>query len=159
MYQIYVYSGGVYRFDELLEFVEDVGGILLHRDDFHLSRGVYFISQEVRVIIIIPEDVSEDLKVLASHLKGEIELLEVDYKQKIDVISLIPVYNILSRVGTWVNLDTLNEMLTCPCVDGVCEEFEEISCSINLEKTLEAMCRMDIAEKRISGTTEYRIKK
>ena len=48
------YSSGVYRFNEMVEFVEDNGGIVLTRDEFHISRGAYFISQEVHVILVIP---------------------------------------------------------------------------------------------------------
>lgn len=43
MYKILVYSGGVYRFEEVLECVEDIGGIVLKRDEFNISRGSYFI--------------------------------------------------------------------------------------------------------------------
>jgi hypothetical protein len=159
MYEILVYNGGVYRFDELVEFVEDIGGLVLKRDDFHVSRGAYFISQEIHVILVTPEEVTEDLKVMAADLLGDIEVLDVEYSDKINVISLIPIYNILSREADWINIDTLNDKLECPCVDGICQEFETSSCLTDIEKTLEAMCRMEIAESRQSnGKTEYRIK-
>jgi hypothetical protein len=159
MYKILVYNGGVYRFDELVEFVEDVGGLVLKRDDFHVSRGAYFISQEVHVIIVTPEDVTEDLEAMASDLMGDIEVLDVDYPDKINVISLIPVYNILSRENSWMDIDVLNDKLECPCVDGVCQEFKKSPCLTDIEKTLEAMCRMEITESRNSnGKVEYRLK-
>ena len=159
MYKILVYNGGVYRFDELVEFVEDVGGLVLKRDDFHVSRGAYFISQEVHVIIVIPEEVTEDLEAMAADLMGDIEVLDVEYPDKINVISLIPVYNILSREAGWIDLDLINDKLECPCVNGVCQEFEKSACLTDVEKTLEAMCRMEIAESRnANGGVEYRLK-
>ncbi len=78
MYKILVYSGGVYRFDEVLECVEDIGGIVLKRDEFNISRGSYFISQEVHVIIVTPEEGLDELKQIAADLKGDIEELDVD---------------------------------------------------------------------------------
>ncbi len=159
MYKILVYNGGVYRFDELVEFVEDSGGIILRRDDFEISRGVYFISQEVHVIIITPEEVTEDLKLMAAELKGDVEILDVEYEDRINVISLLPVYNLLSSIGDWVDITTLDGLLECPCVDGVCQEFLKSPCLEDIEKTLEAMCRMEIAEsKELDGKIKYRLK-
>jgi methyl coenzyme M reductase subunit C-like uncharacterized protein (methanogenesis marker protein 7) len=160
MYKILGYSGGVYRFDEVLETVEDAGGIVLNRDEFHISRGEYFISQEVHVIIVIPEEGVEDLKSIATELKGDIEDLNVDREQKIAVMSIIPVYNLLCQTSSWVDVKTLEDIIVCPCMIGVCKEFEEFSCCDEMEKTLDSMCRMDIAEYRESdGNKEYRLKK
>ena len=150
MYKILGYSGGVYRFNEIIEFVEDNGGIILKRDVFEISRGAYFISQEVHVIIVIPEEALNDLKIIVEELKGDIEYLELEDEQKIAVISLLPVYNVLSCSGRWVDMKTLENMIQCPCLGDVCNELKGVTC-IKLEKTLNAMCRMGIAEKRISG--------
>ena len=150
MYKILGYSGGVYRFNEIIEFVEDNGGIILKRDVFEISRGAYFISQEVHVIIVIPEEALKDFKVIVEELKGDIEYLKLEDEQKIAVISLLPVYNVLSCSGTWVEIKTIENMIQCPCLSDVCNELKGLSC-INLEKTLDALCRMGIAEKRITG--------
>lgn len=158
MYDILVYNGGVYRFNELVEFVEDSGGMILRRDDFHVSRGVYFIAQEVHVVIIAPADVTENLKLLAAELKGDIEVIEVEYEDKINMVSLLPIYNILSSTGEWTNLQTIEDSLECPCVDGVCEEFEKTPCLKDITKTLEAMERMEIVESRDNGKLEYRLR-
>lgn len=159
MYKILVYNGGVYRFDELVEFVEDSGGMILRRDDFHVSRGAYFISQEIHVVIIAPEEVTEDLNLMAAELKGDIELIEVEYDDKINLVSLLPVYNILSRQGNWTAIQKIEELLECPCVDGVCQEFEKTPCLEDVKKTLEAMNRMEITESReMEGKLEYRLK-
>ncbi len=160
MYKILGYSGGVYRFDEVLETVEDAGGIVLNRDEFHISRGDYFISQEVHVIIVIPEEGVEDIKSIAAELKGDLEELDVDRLQKKSVMSIIPVYNLLCQTTLWVDVKTLEDMIVCPCMIGVCKEFEEFSCYDKMEKTLDSMCRMEIAEYRQSnGKREYRLKK
>ena len=160
MYRILVYTGGVYRFNEIVELVEDNGGIVLKRDEFHISRGDYFISQEIHVIIVIPEEAFEELQNLTKELKGDLELIELEYEQKIAIISLIPVYNLLSLTETWRDADTLKGMIECPCLNDVCMEYDEISCFEDMEKTLDIMCKMEIAEDRIaSGIREYRLKK
>jgi hypothetical protein len=158
MYKIIGYSGGVYRFDEVVECVEDAGGIVINRDEFNVSRGSYFIAQEVHVIIITPEEGLNDIKTISSELKGDIEELNIDDEIKLATISIIPVYNLLSREGSWVDIDTIESMIDCPCINGICQEFDSISCIKNLEKTLTDMCRMEIAEKR-TGTNQYRLKK
>lgn len=158
MYKILGYSSGIYRFNELVEFVEDIGGIVLKRDEFHITRGSYFISQEVHVISVIPEQVFDDLKIFAKELKGDIEELEVEKEQKIDVLSILPVYNILSYEKYWMDLQTLESKMECPCITAICKESKD-SCILNLEKTLDAMLRMGIVENRIkTGVKEYKLK-
>ena len=157
MYKILGYSGGVYRFNEIIEFVEDNGGIILKRDVFEINRGAYFISQEVHVVIVIPEEDLNDLKIIVEELKGDIEYLDLGDEQKNAVISLLPVYNVLSCSGRWVDMKTLENMIQCPCLIDVCNELKGVTC-IELEKTLDAMCRMGIAEKRITGENkEFRL--
>lgn len=160
MYRILGYSGGIYRFEEVLESVEDLGGIVLKRDELNISRGSYFISQEVHVIIVTPEEGLDELKNIATELKGDIEELNIDDEIRIAVVSILPVYNLLSRTGTWVDVNYLEDTIECPCINGICKEFNDISCHENLEKTLGDMCRMEIAEKRtVSHVNEYRLKK
>jgi hypothetical protein len=152
------YSSGVYRFNEMVEFVEDIGGIVLTRDEFHISRGAYFISQEVHVILVIPQDVLDDVKIFAKELQGDIEYLEVDKEQKINVLSIIPIYNLLSHEGSWMDIKMMKDTVDCPCITEVCKEFEE-TCLVDLEKTLDAMKRMEIIETRdSSGVIEYKLK-
>ena len=159
MYILLGYSSGSYRFNEMIEFVEDVGGIVLTRDEFHISRGADFISQEVHVILVIPEEVLKDLKVFAKELHGDIENLEVNKEQKIDVISIVPVYNLLCHDGSWLDIKTMKNKIECPCITEICKEFEG-TCLVDLDKTLDAMERMNIIESRdSSGKSEYKIKK
>ena len=158
VYMLLGYSSGFYRFNEMVEFVEDAGGIVLTRDEFHISRGSYFISQEVHVILVIPQEVLKDLKVFAKELHGDIEYLKVEKEQHINVISIIPVYNLLSHEGSWMDIKTMENIIECPCITEICKEFEG-TCLVDLEKTLDAMKRMDIIEtKDSSGIMEYKLK-
>jgi hypothetical protein len=158
VYMLLGYSSGFYRFNEMVEFVEDAGGIVLTRDEFHISRGSYFISQEVHVILVIPQEVLKDLKIFAKELHGDIEYLKVEKEQQINVISIIPVYNLLSHEGSWMDIKTMENIIECPCITEICKEFEG-TCLVDLEKTLDAMKRMDIIEtKDSSGIREYKLK-
>ena len=158
VYILLGYSSGVYRFNEMVEFVEDAGGIVLTRDEFHISRGSYFISQEVHVILVIPQEVLKDVKEFAKELQGDIEYLDVEKEQKINVLSIIPIYNLLSHKGSWVDIETMQNIIDCPCITDVCMEFEE-SCLADIEKTLNAMKQMDIVETRdSSGIIQYKLK-
>ncbi len=47
------------------------------------------------------------LKLFPAELKGDIEELDVDDEIKLATLSIIPVYNLLSRVGSWVDIGTL----------------------------------------------------
>ena len=142
----------------MVEFVEDTGGIVLTRDEFHISRGAYFISQEVHVILIIPQESLNDVEIFAKELQGDIEHLEVDKEQKINVLSIIPIYNLLSHENSWMDIRKIEDIIDCPCITEVCKEFEE-TCLVDLEKTLDAMKRMEIIKTRdSSGVMEYKLK-
>jgi len=160
MYKILVYKGGAYRFNEVLECVEDIGGIVLKKDGFNISRGSYFISQEKVITIVTPEEALYELKQVSKELKGDIEEIDIDIDIKVAIMSILPVYNILSKVGTWMNIKRLKEEIECPCINNVCNGFKEIFCLENIEETLINMCKMEIAEKRtVSNIDEYRLKK
>ena len=160
MYKILVYKGGVYRFNEVLECVEDIGGIVLKKDGFNISRGSYFISQEKVITIITPGEALYEFKQVSKELKGDIEEIDIDNDIKVAIMPLSPVYNILSKVGTWMNINYLKEEIKCPCIDSVCNGFNEIFCLENIEETLINMCKMEIAEKRtVSNMDEYRLKR
>ena len=54
MYRILHFSGGVHKFDLLAEHVDDVGGLLFQENHLHISRGNYFLSEEIQVILVVP---------------------------------------------------------------------------------------------------------
>ena len=58
------------------------------------------------MIIVIPEEALDDSKNFAKELKGDIEELEVEEEQKIAYLLYLPT-DILSHVGSWVDLETL----------------------------------------------------
>lgn len=160
MYIILGFNGGVYRFDEVKELVDDVGGLIINRDEFSITRGAYFISQEIHVIMLIPEESLVDVESIVQDVKGDIAVLDVEEKYENAIISLIPVYNILSKAGKWVDMETIENMISCPCLNGVCKQIESGSCSMDLSETLDNMCRMELAEEREnSNRREYRIRR
>ena len=52
------------------------------------------------------------LKIFAKELKGDIEHLEVDTEQKINVLSIIPVYNLLSHQSSWLDIKKMKTLWT-----------------------------------------------
>ncbi len=160
MYAIVLFCGGVYRFNELAEFIEDVGGIILREEHFHINRGDYFLAEEVRVILILPENEIESLKSVANDIKGTIENINIDNSQKRLMHSYVPIYNILCVIGDWVSKENFVNVVECPCSANICPELDEIICINELEKIMDDMCTMEIAEYRVyNGKKEYRIKK
>ena len=160
MYAIVLFCGGVYRFDELVEFIEDVGGIILREDHLHISRGDYFLAEEVRVILILPKNEIKSLKSVAKDIKGTIEDINIKHNQKRVLHSYIQVYNILCIIGDWVSKENFVNVVECPCSANICPELDEIICINELEKILNDMCTIEIAEYKIyNGKKEYRIKK
>ena len=158
VYMILGYSSGVYRFNEMVEFVDDAGGIVLTRDEFHISRGSYFISQEVHVLLVIPPEVLKNLKVMAKELQGDIEYLEVKKEDKINVMSILPVYNILSHEDSWMDIETMLNISGLSLRNRGLKEFEG-TCLMDIDKTLDAMKRMEIVKSRdSSGIIEYKLK-
>ena len=96
MYRVLLFSGGIYKFDLLQEYLEDVGGVLIREDRLQITRGSSFLSEEVRVMLIVPLKEVEPVKSLANEIKGEIELLKIDQNMENEFISIISIYNILS---------------------------------------------------------------
>jgi hypothetical protein len=159
MYTIILFCGGVYRFDELVEFVEDVGGIILKEDHFQIIRGDYFLAEEIRVILILPKNEIKSLKLIAKDIKGRIEDIKIEDSQKRAMQSYIPVYNILCIIGDWVSKENFVNVIECPCSASICPELDKIICIDELEKILDDMCVLEIAEYRMyNGKKEYRIK-
>jgi methyl coenzyme M reductase subunit C-like uncharacterized protein (methanogenesis marker protein 7) len=51
-----VFSGGVYKYELLVEHVDDVGGLIIQEDVLHISRGTSFLADGLRVILIVPSN-------------------------------------------------------------------------------------------------------
>lgn len=162
MYKILHFRGGLYKFDELVEFVEDTGGMVLNEDRFEIIRGDSYLSQEVHVLLIVPEDEKDNLKSLISEIKGMVEEIEPTGDQNNLFLSYFSIFDALNRIGNWANESTLKEAINCPCYAELCTYFEEDECQLDklLEEILAEMYRSNIIEHRESnGKSEYRLKK
>lgn len=157
MYRVLLFSGGIYKFDQLQEYLEDVGGILIREDRLQITRGSSFLSEEVRVMLIVPIKEVEPIKSLANEIKGEIEVLKIEQNLKNEYISIISIYNILSQANNWRNIEEIIELMECPCQSNICRENEQ--CTFNeIKNTLEKMMSLKILEMREQlGKQEFRI--
>jgi Methyl-coenzyme M reductase operon protein C len=157
MYRVLLFNGGIYKFDQLQEYLEDVGGILIREDRLQISRGGSFLSEEVRVMLIVPLKEVEPIKSLANEIKGQIEVLKIDQNLENEFISIISIYNILSQANNWLNIEEIKVLMECPCQSNICREAEQ--CTFNkIDKTLEKMSSLKILETREQlGAQEFRI--
>lgn len=159
MYRILLFSGGAYKFNELVEFVEDVGGVAFQEERLQISRGNYFLREEIRVMIAIPENELETLKVRVKELKGHLQDLELE-KELMDIVnSYIFIYNLLSMPGGWTKIESIETTFKCPCCIELCSQMDFDHCAGELGQLMDEMCEMDLLEYRISqGEREYRLK-
>ncbi|MDI9624514.1 MAG: methyl-coenzyme M reductase family protein [Methanothermobacter sp.] len=156
MYKIVLFSGGPYRFEEFEEYVEDIGGLVLKKDRFNVSRGEYFLAEEIKALTIIPEEEEEQLKTIVNRIKGFIQELPFDENKKRKILLCILLHDSLTRNPQWMEKEEIEEKLVCPCEIKFCENSPE--CFIDLPEVLDAMVEMELLEKRDNkGTAEYRI--
>ena len=64
MFEVLMYDGGIYRSEELFEFIEDVGGVIIQK-----ARS----SQILTVTMSIPEEDKESLIAFCKELGGEVK--------------------------------------------------------------------------------------
>jgi hypothetical protein len=168
MYKILHFSGGVYKFDLLAEHVEDVGGLLFQENRLHISRGASFLSEEVKVIFIIPLNEVSSVNDLASEIKGEIEELDIEEPLKSNLINSMDIYNILCKADDWVNNDIISESDEYNPIENSFRESgddnelpdDNNNLQDNLKECLDLMLSLELVEKRDhDGTSEYRILK
>ena len=96
MYEIFYFRGGVYKFDELVEYIEDVGGMVLRKDCFELIRGDSYLSTEVHVLIVVPEEEVENTKSLIDEIKGVSDEVKATEKQKKTLFAYLSIYDSLN---------------------------------------------------------------
>ena len=156
MYEVLHFRGGVYRFDELSEYVEDVGGLVLQRDHFEISRGDYYLSTEVHVILMVPEEELDTLKSMIS------ENVETTKEQKIHLFSYLSVYDALNKYDDWTLKENIKSIMVCPCYTMLCEDSGDKECLLNekFDEILEEMLSNEIIESKIDGEKVfYRLKR
>ena len=163
MYEIFYFRGGVYKFDELVEYIEDVGGMVLRKDCFELIRGDSYLSTEVHVLIVVPEEEVENTKSLIDEIKGVSDEVKATEKQKKTLFAYLSIYDSLNRANTWIEEECIKDTITCPCYALLCNQNEDEVCQLDakLEQILAEMCANGVIEYNISadGKSEYRLKK
>lgn len=127
MYKLFLFTGGVYKFDEFKEAVEDVGGMVLKKDLFHKRRGSYFVAEEVQVTVIIPSEDEKGIKSLVDEIKGHLEELYLENLDKKDMLTYLSIYDALNKSRGWMTSEDLKDVMECPCPAQLCngEELEE----------------------------------
>ncbi len=159
MYEIFLYNGGVYRFDELKEAVEDVGGVVFKKNLFHISRGSSFLAEEVQVMFIIPEEEENHIKSLSEEIKGHLVKLDVEDLKRKDLLTYIAVCDALIKSGKWMSRDEIKERIECPCPAQLCESQNLDACiHDNLDESLEKFCKRNVLKSRKKNTTQYYLK-
>jgi hypothetical protein len=162
MYEIFYFRGGVYRFDELVEYIEDIGGMVLSKDCFEIIRGEYFLAKEVHVLLVIPESEIGNTKSLIYEIKGMIDKVEITDEQKKLLLSYLSIYDALNRSKEWTEEKSLRDIITCPCYAMLCNQVEDEECQLDaeLEQILAKMCAYGVIEHKISEEkSHYRLKK
>ncbi len=163
MYEIFYFRGGLYKFDELVEYIEDVGGMVLREDRFEIIRGEYFLANEVHVLLVVPEEEVRNTKVLIREIKGTFHDVEITEEQKKKLLAYLSLYDSLNRTDEWTEKESIMDTITCPCYALLCNQFEEEGCQLDdeLEQILAEMCKNGVIEYKVSslGKHEYRLKK
>ncbi len=161
MYKILHFSGGVYKFDLLAEHVEDVGGLLFQENRLQISKGSYFLSEEVQVIFMVPPNEVSSVMELAREIKGEVEEVEIDEPLKRNLIHSLDIYNILCKADDWVDQNIISESEEYnTSATGLAEVGDDNNSKDYLKECLDLMLSLELIEKRgRKGKSEYRILK
>ena len=166
MYEIFLFTGGVYRFDEFKESVEDVGGIVLKKNLFHKSRGTSFLSDEVQVMIIIPSEDEKVIKSLSDDIKGHLEKLDVEDLKNKDILAYLSICDAMVKSGKWMTLKELKEVVECTCPAQLCNnpDLEENNKDLeeciqdHLAESLQKFCDKKILiSRKQNGKKQYNL--
>lgn len=159
MYEIFLFSGGVYRFDELKEAVEDVGGVVFKKNLFQISRGTSFLAEEVQVMFIIPEEEENHIKSLSKEIKGHLKKLDVEDLKKKDILTYISVCDALIKSGKWMSRDEIKDKIECPCPAQLCENQDPDTCiHDDLDESLKKFSKKNVLKSRKKDITQYYLK-
>ncbi|MGZ7136282.1 MAG: methyl-coenzyme M reductase family protein [Methanobacterium sp.] len=161
MYKILHFRGGIYKFEELSEYVEDVGGLVFNKDHFEIIRGDSPLSTEVHVLLMVPEDELKTVFSIISEIKGIHDDIEITADQRNKFFAFLSIYDALNRNDSWTSKDHLKDFLVCSCLTMPCENNEDDVCILedNLDEIMEEMYSNDIIESKIEDDTVfYRLK-
>lgn len=110
MYELLLFTGGIYKFDEFKEFIDDIGGLIVEMESFKVSRGMYFLSEEMKVLIIAPEEEKELIKDFAKKIKVNIEPVLMEDKEIEKVILIFEIHKKL-QITKNINIENIIEYL------------------------------------------------
>ena len=163
MYELLLFTGGVYKFDEFTELIDDIGGLIIEMESFKVNRGMYFLSEEMRVLIVIPEEEKEIIKSFAKKIKGNIEPILMENKEIEKVILIFEIHKKL-QIAEFINIDNIiTYLLSNPdfiniknySLKGIYDE----RILENIEDVLILMEEMNIIEKiERDSSVHYKIK-
>ncbi len=157
MYKLLLFSGGVYKFELLVEYIEDIGGLVVQEDRIHISRGSSFLSEEIRVMLIVPNNEKSHVKSFADEIKGNIEELIIEESLKNKLIASLKIYNILCKADNWLNQNEIIDLME-NWIDGECIQIDFIDndSEDNWDDCLELMISLKLIKKRENnGVFEY----
>ncbi len=160
MYKIILFSGGVYKFDELTETVEDLGGLILKKDHFHISRGESYLSEEIHVMLIIPEKDEDSIRSVSQDIKGSVDKLDLEESERNNILTYLSVYNVLSQTNSWMTKEEIEDLIECPCPSLICRNTGNESCVHDeLDETLNKLCLQELVKSReLNNRIEYHLK-
>lgn len=110
MYELLLFTGGIYKFDEFKEFIDDIGGLIIEMESFKVSRGMYFLSEEMKVLIITPEEEKNIIKEFAKKIKGNIEPVLMEDKESEKVAIIFEIHKKL-QIREFLNIESIEKHL------------------------------------------------
>ncbi|AXV38393.1 MAG: hypothetical protein CIT01_09355 [Methanobacterium sp. BRmetb2] len=158
MYEILIFQGGVYKFDDFKELVEDLGGLVLKKDHLELSRGIYFLSEEITAPLVLPVEEIENVNKMAEKIKGNISKTKIESEKKAELVSYLNIYDILSKSDDWLGKKEIAASLKCPCIIN-CDNSSEFCAKDKLDEILMDMVTIELIEIREKeDNVEYRLR-
>jgi len=158
MYEILIFHGGIYKFSDFKELIEDLGGLVLKKDHLEITRGIYFLSEEITVPLVLPVEEIENVKEMAKEIKGNLSETKIDSQKKSELLSYLNVYDILSKSDHWMNKKELKKHLKCPCIVN-CGKISDFCGKDYLDKILNDMEIIELIEVRgKNNRDEYRLR-
>jgi len=149
MYKILLFSGGLYKYDLLVEHVDDVGGLIIQKDSLQISRDTSFLREEIKVTLIIPSNEISSVRSLAKEIKGEIEELKLEEAIHEKLINSLKVYNILCKSNSGLNRESIEKFMEDEEEKGmfITADSKKDDTNPPIEECLELMLSLEILKR------------
>lgn len=154
MYKILLFSGGLYKYDLLVEHVDDVGGLIIQKDSLQISRDTSFLREEIRVILIIPSNEISSVRSLAKKIKGEIEELKLEEEIHEKLIHSLEIYNILCKSNSGLNRESIEKLMEDQEEKGLfitADTSKKYDTNPPIEECLELMLSLEILKRHLKN--------